>query len=417
MLLFLMMACGSGAPKAVSDSGLAENSSADTASGQDTGLTDTGGSTAGLDSLEASAGWVSQHDGYGTGGAFMDLDNDGDQDLVVAHGNDMEPGRIAVFKNVDGVLDEEPAWLSDNPAYYGHLDLGDVNNDGFTDLVVARFLGPDRFDEPGGVELFLNREGVLDATPSWEASGFFSFSVSLGDMDGDGLLDLGVAVGEAYENEPDYARVFRGDGLGGFGDSPVWMAPEAHYSFDVAWADFNGDGWLDLVLAQQQSGHRIYPNIGGTLSSVPMWIADDADGPFEGNTLDVGDVDGDGIMVLVVSDNDQLGGLGVVRLWCGPDLEVCHEVRQEYASAVDLYDFDEDGDLDLAYGGWWSPVSILENQDGRLSSEPCWVSEKSDIVVEALDWADVDGQPGAELMVTDWTRTSGNRIWLRERLK
>ena len=92
-------------------------------------------------------------------------------------------------------------------------------------------------------------------------------------------------------------------------------------------------------------------------------------------------------------------------------------MRQEYASAVDLYDFDEDGDLDLAYGGWWSPVSILENQDGRLSSEPCWVSEKSDIVVEALDWADVDGQPGAELMVTDWTRTSGNRIWLRERLK
>ena len=75
--------------------------------------------------------------------------------------------------------------------------------------------------------------------------------------------------------------------------------------------------------------------------------------------------------------------------------------------------FDEDGDLDLAYGGWWSPVSILENQDGRLSSEPCWVSEKSDIVVEALDWADVDGQPGAELMVTDHSEEAPHLVITR----
>jgi len=365
------------------------------------------------DPLQPTARWVSQYDGYGTGGGFADIDGDGDVDLVVAHGNDMVPGHLTVFENDAGSFLEEPAWLNHTPAYYGHLALGDVNGDGWTDVVVARFLGDERFDEPGGVEVYLNREGRLEEMPSWEVSGFFTFSVDLGDMDGDGDLDLAVAVGESYENEPDHSRVFAGDGAGGFGEDPVWIAPEMAYSFDVQWADFDGDGWLDLAFARQQAGHVVYANEEGVLSADSMWEADPIDGPFEGNTLDVGDVDGDGLVDLVVSDNDQLGGVGQVRLWCGPKLDLCWSTPQPYASAVSLFDWDEDDDLDLAYGGWWSSVSIVENVEGAFSSAPVWSSTKDDIVVEALDWADVDGVSGAELMVTDWTQTSGNRIWGR----
>jgi len=380
-------------------------------------FTDTGVNTendeSGWAPLEASAQWVSQFDGYGTGGGFADIDGDGDSDLVVAHGNDMMPGHLAIFENRQGVFTEEPVWINRIPAYYGHLAIGDVNNDGWEDVVVSRFLGADRFEEPGGVEVYLNRNGVLEDTPSWETSGFFTFSVALGDMNGNGDLDLAVAVGESYENEPDYDRVFAGDGRGGFGDAPVWMSPDVSQSFDVQWSDFNEDGTLDLVFARQQAGHIVYANQGGSLSANVLWEADPVDGPFEGNTLDVGDVDGDGRMDLVVSDNNQLGGAGLVRLWCGPALDLCWSAPQEYASAVSLYDWDGDDDLDLAYGGWWSSVSIVENESGTLGAEPVWVSAKDDIVVEALDWADVDGAAGAELMVTDWTEFSGNRIWGR----
>jgi hypothetical protein len=142
--------------------------------------------------------WVSTHRGYGTGGGFADIDRDGDEDLVVSHGNDMDPGHLVVFENLDGTLSEEPSWLSAETAYYGHLSIGDVNGDGFPDVAVSRFLGDARFDEPGGLEVYLNRDGVLESRPSWSVDGFFSFSLDLGDVDGDGDLDLGVAVGEAY---------------------------------------------------------------------------------------------------------------------------------------------------------------------------------------------------------------------------
>ena len=366
-----------------------------------------------MEPLSPAAIWISDHPGYGTGGAFADIDQDGDLDLVVAHGNDMSPGHLTVFENRQGRLDQHPSWMSRDTAYYGHLDVGDVNGDGFVDVVVSRFLGDDRFDEPGGVEVFLNRSGILEDTPSWIADGFFSFSLSLGDMDRDGALDLAVAVGESYENPPDHSRVFKGNGDGSFGTEPVWVAAEAGYSFDVVWADFDGDGWLDLAFANQQAGHAIYQNLEGEIEDYPAWRANEAHGPYEGNTIVVGDVDGDEILDLVVSDNDQQGGVGEVRLWCGPEWEPCHSISQPFASAVGLFDWDGDSDLDLVYGGWWSSVSIVENVGGMLQPEPVWRSTKSDIVVEALDWADVDGQPGLELMVTDWTESSGNRVWSR----
>ena len=363
--------------------------------------------------LDSAASWVSVSDGYATGGAFADIDGDGDPDLVVAHGNDMIPGHLVVYENSGGQLTEHPVWRNRDAAFYGHLDVGDINNDGWVDVVVSRFLGVDRFDSPGGIEVYLNQGGVLEEIPFWEQEGFFTFSVSFGDMDRDGWLDIAVAVGESYENEPDRARVFRNEDGRGFGEEPVWISPSLAYSFDVAWADFDQDGWLDLALARQQVGHVIYQNQEGVLANTAWWTAAESDGPFEGNTLDVGDVNQDGYLDLVVSDNDQQGGAGAVRLWCGPTLTLCWSMPQPYASAVSLHDWDNDGDLDLAYGGWWSAVHVVEAESGMLNSTPSWRSAKNDIVVEALDWADVDGLPGTELVVTDWTQLEGNRMWNR----
>ena len=72
-------------------------------------------------------------------------------------------------------------------------------------------MGEERFDEPGGVQVFLNAEGALESEPFWEEHGFFTFSSALGDIDGDGDLDLAVAAGEAYYNEPESSLLFCND--------------------------------------------------------------------------------------------------------------------------------------------------------------------------------------------------------------
>ncbi|MCB9765893.1 MAG: VCBS repeat-containing protein [Alphaproteobacteria bacterium] len=378
-MLLLMLACDAGGP-ALDDTAVLDDTDV---------LVDTGAPP--WTSLSLVPGWTSTEPGYGTGAGWGDIDGDGDPDLIIAYGNDMHRGPLAVYLNQDGVLEESASWTSAEDHYYGHLAVGDVNGDGAVDVAVSRFLGDGRFGDPGGVEVFLNNGGALEDRPAWEAPElFYSFSCALGDVDLDGDLDLAVAVGEAYFGEPDLSRVYLNDGTGDFGAS-AWTTETPRHAFDVAWADFDDDGWLDLAVANGGSGHTLYLNEGGRLAETPAWIAEGEPEDFEGNTLDWGDVDGDGWLDLVVSDNDQLGGDGTVGLYCGPDLERCWSSADEPAmqSAVSLEDVDGDGTLDLVAGAWWGSVRVYLNRDG-LSATPDHIAEPR-TVIEAFAWADVDG--------------------------
>jgi len=323
------------------------------------------------------------------------VDRDGDPDLLIAEGNDVAPGPIVLYMNVDGALGAEPAWISEEERYHGHLTIGDVDGDGWEDAAVAVYLGPDGFGDPGGAVVYHNEAGVLHA--DWEATGFHSFSVAFGDLDLDGDLDLAAATGETYKGEEEAARVFLGDGAGGFEEG--WRSPEG-LRLDVTWADFDGDGALDLAFASQDTPHEIYHSSGGTLPTHPTWLAP-GEG-FEGNSLDWGDVDGDGALDLVVSENLQFDGEGVLRLYCGDGLDLCWESDDGAAmrSAVDLSDTDGDGVLDLTAGAWFDDVRVYRGTGSGLQTTPGWRSDADDLVVEALGWADVDGSGRVEAEIS-----------------
>ena len=349
--------------------------------------------------LDTWYSWQSAETGVATGLAWADIDGDNFAELVVAYGNDIQRGPLLVYDNVEGELEVEASWSSESFHYYGHLSTGDVNGDGYTDVAVSRFLGDAGFSEPGGVQVFLNLGGELETTPSWESlESFYSFSCALGDVDNDGDLDLAVAVGEAYYNDPDYSRLYLNDGTGHFG-SEAWTTETPRHSFDVGWADFDGDGWLDLAFANHSTPHTLYFNQGGSLSEAPGWSAEGVDDEFEGNSLDWGDVDGDGNLDLIVSENKQAVGLGVVGLWCGPDLALCwqSEDGEDYQSAVSLEDVDGNGRLDVVAGAWWGEARIYLNETDFPETSPSWVSDDS-CVIEAFAWEDVDG--------SDWTENS-----------
>jgi hypothetical protein len=334
---------------------------------------------------------------FATGGAWVDVDGDGWLDMVVANGNDMARQALVIYhNNGDGTFPVEPTWSAADIDYHGHLDIGDINGDGLPDVAVAVYIGPAGFGEPGRAKVYLNDgQGAFHAEPDWTSSeDFYSFSLALGDADGDGDLDLACACGDDYYDHPERQRIFFNHG-GVLEGSPSWMSEEAAYALDAYWGDVDEDGDLDLAFCGTSSPMTVYRNdqtIGGGITTSPVW--QNTDLPQYGNTTAFGDWNGDGFPELAVADNDQLGGPGRFKVYTNNagtlgTTPAWQSADGGYGSHVSWIDLDLDGQLDLATGRWWGTVRLYENLGGMLGATPMWESLTSS-VVENLFWGDVD---------------------------
>jgi hypothetical protein len=330
---------------------------------------------------------------YSTGCAWADINKDGWLDLVVANGNDMARQRVVVYYNTGaGSLPTTPNWQSTDVDYHGHLSIGDVNRDGYPDVAVSVYIGAAGFSQKGRVKLYMNNNGTLSSLPSWiSKDSLYTFSCAFGDADGDGDLDLAVACGESYNNRAEQNRIYFNT-QGRLDSLPRWKSREAGYSYDVAWADFDNDGDLDLVFANERGPNRVYMNYGDSIGTAAVWSS--ADGALNANSLFVGDVNGDGLLDLAVSDNNQLGGTGRFKLYRNhagrlDSIPFWTSAFSGYGSGINLADIDNDGDRDLLTGGWWNPLRIYVNAGGNFTSTPQWTSSTNS-VVEAIVCGDYD---------------------------
>ncbi len=343
---------------------------------------------------DTSPAWISTDvSNYSTGAAWADINNDGWLDLVVANGNDMARQHVVAYYNTGvGSLPPFPNWQSGDVDYNGHLSVGDVNHDGFPDVAVSVYIGAAGFSERGIVKLYMNQAGTLSSHPSWRSKdSMWTFSCAFGDADGDGDLDLAVAAGESYYNHPERNRIYFNNG-GVLDSLPGWMSEEEEFSYDVGWADFDNDGDLDLVFANDYGPNRIYENDGSTIGTSPVWSS--TDGSEFANSLAIGDVDGDGYRDLAISDNNQIGGTGRFKIYLNNAGTLSTKPFWSsnfsgYGSGIALVDIDNDADLDLITGGWWEPCRIYVNETGTFTPEPQWTSTTNS-VVEAIVPADYD---------------------------
>ncbi|WP_141700018.1 Ig-like domain-containing protein, partial [Candidatus Marithrix sp. Canyon 246] len=124
-----------------------------------------------------------------------------------------------------------------------------------------------------------------------------SYSVSLGDVDGDGDLDAVVAnFGEAN-------KLWLNDGSGTFSDSGQSLGNFKSYS--VSLGDVDGDGDLDAVVANFGQANKLWLNDGsGTFSDSGQSL-----GNFKSRSVSLGDVDGDGDLDAVVANYSQANKL------------------------------------------------------------------------------------------------------------
>ncbi len=374
--------------------------------------------TAGADvPLQTSPSWESTPNNHvATGGGWADLDGDGWLDLVAANGNDILRQTIVVYRNNgDGTLPLDPTWNSADIDYHGHLDIGDINGDGWPDVAVGVYLGPSGFGSPGRAKVYFgNGAGGFSPTPDWtSAEEFYCFSVALGDADGDGDLDLACACGDDYYNNPERQRIFFNEG-GMLEATPSWVSDEVAYALDVFWGDVDQDGDLDVAFCGTSTPMRVYLNhqtTGGGIATTASW--ESGDSPQYGNTTAFGDWNGDGFPELAVADNNQLGGAGRFKVYANDGgtlgaTPAWTSNQSGYGSHVSWCDIDRDGGFELVTGQWWGPVRIYDNIGADLTGDPVWTSNTT-TVIENLFWGDVDnvGLHGGALSIAggDGART------------
>ncbi len=333
----------------------------------------------------------------GSGGAVLDFDRDGRLDLYLLNmGGSASSTTNRLFRQLPGGRFQDVtvgSGLGLGGISIG-VAVGDVNNDGWPDLVVTQY---------GGIKLFLNtgngtfHDGTDQAglkNPAWGTSAAFV------DYDRDGWLDLIVVNYVDYDptlpcptpqGKKEYcnpkhfagtvARLFHNLGPGKTGTiqfedvslaSGIGRLPGP--GLGVVCADFDGDGWPDIFVANDGQPNRLWINRrNGTfteeaaLRGVAYTVMGQA---FAGMGVAWGDVDGDGLFDLFVTHyttethtlwkqgprglfQDRTGGAGLTRpRWQGTGFGTA------------LADFNHDGALDLALvNGYVAAADTNANPD------------------------------------------------------
>lgn len=339
--------------------------------------------------------WISSDTPVSTGGTLVDLDRDGWLDLVVSNGNDMAQQHVAAYYNLgDGTFPSLPDWQSADFVYNGHLDVADVDGDGWLDVAVAT-LGAGGGSTGPIARLYTNSGGTLSATPTWASPiNGNAFGVAFGDMNGDGRPDLAVATGWAYSPQAPYHNYVYLNAGGALEATASWVSDDSYHYQGCVWVSAYHNGLLDLACAASRTRNRLYRNLGVSLETTGSWTATDVATP-DSIMVCAGDVTGDGRRDLFIADNNQLsGGSGRFRQYSGLALggfstTANWTYSDGYCSAVALADLNADGQLDLATGAWWDSTRIFLNTGAGLGATPSWSSGVTS-VVEKIAFGDID---------------------------
>ncbi len=175
---------------------------------------------------------------------WVDYDNDGDSDLFVTNeGNNKNTlYRNDVANNFTQITDLEIVTQIRNSM---GSSWADVDNDGDFDLIVTNWGQAN--------QLFINENGVFTEVTNSEIAepGINSFGSTFADIDNDGDLDLLIL--NSYNDNHFKNSVFINDGNGNFTkDTSSALANFEGWTYSAAFGDYNNDGWLDVILANNQ---------------------------------------------------------------------------------------------------------------------------------------------------------------------
>jgi hypothetical protein len=230
--------------------------------------------------------------------AVGDVNRDGKTDLIVSYfcdvnANECSYGAVDVYLGIGDGTFQTPVDYSSGGYVTEEVILGDMNGDGNPDLLVANCGSPDCFIGTVGV-LVGNGDGTFQAAQTYNSGGVFAMAVTVGDVNGDGKLDLVVdndCLSPGFCNEP-VVSVLLGNGDGTLQPAQAYLAGgygcsnSGYCPVSIALADVDGDGKLDVVAPF----NVLFGNGDGTFQSPVAYSTDSCRrGQFA-----VADLNGDG---------------------------------------------------------------------------------------------------------------------------
>lgn len=209
--------------------------------------------------------------------------------------------------------------------------------------------------------IYHNNGGTIPTTHTWASSaGDYSGHCAVGDINADGYPEYFVANYIRAGWGATKSKMFRNT-AGIIGTIPAWTTEDTLHSFACELADVDGDGDLDISFTAGEGYNnisekqRIYFNNGGTISPTPGWQTHDA----------------------------------------------------TYMLDLAWGDYDNDGDLDLAFTGDYGRVLLFRNNNFVLDTLPIWQSTDVNSS-NTLTWGDMDGDGWLDLAVADNNQTGGS---------
>jgi hypothetical protein len=317
------------------------------------------------------------------GVVIFDFDNDGWPDLFFVNGGSFVDKQVAaaarhhLYRNTgDGKFEDVTESSGIGISGFGMgACAADYDNDGWTDLYVTAV---------GGNKLYHNNgDGTFtDVTrAAGVAAGMWSTSCAFGDIDNDGYVDLYVARYVDFSNDnkkvcmlfkdvrsychpnvyhsvPDI--LYRNNGDGTFTDvsRESGIGAVAGNGLGIVFGDYDNDGWIDIYVANDQTPNFLFHNKGkGVFEEVGLWsgTAVGVDGTaLSGMGTDMGDMNGDGLLDIFVTNLDGQTHSLYKNLGRGLFANVTFasgvgEATLPYVGfGAAFFDYDNDGDLDLA---------------------------------------------------------------------
>ena len=342
-----------------------------------------------------------------------DVNGDGYDDVIVGAPYDEDvlntAGRAFVYHGSSSGLSSTYNWMAEgensNDFFGGSVSTaGDVNGDGYDDIIVgAEHYSDDQHNE-GCAYVYYGSASGLSSTANWKVVGL---SVSTaGDVNNDGYDDVIVGA-EDYSNGQTFegrAFVYHGSALG-LSSTSNWTAESNHafacFGESVSTAgDVNGDGFSDVIVGApygeenvQTAGRAfVYHGSSSGLSSTYNWMAEgeNSNDFFGGSVSTAGDVNGDGYDDIIVgaehySDDQHNEGCAYVYYGSASGLSSTANWKVVGLSVSTAGDVNNDGYDDVIVGA--EDYSNGQTFEGRafvyhgsasgLSSTANWTAESN----------------------------------------